>query len=92
MLIRHVAYLVNVLVAAFKDAIAWIVGMKDSLCLAYGRRALVEPMFEILEYVNRLLRVGERYLEGVGDRLKYRSYFETVTRPMRARYRELKKR
>jgi hypothetical protein len=92
MLTRHVLYLVNVLVDAFENVIGWIVGIKDSLCLVWGRRAVVEPILGILDYVNRLLRVGERYLQGVGEKLRYRSYFETVVRPMKTRYRELKKR
>lgn len=92
MLRRYVLCLVNVLVDAFGNAIRWIVGMKDCLGLVRGWRAVTGLLLGILELVNRLLRAGDRYLEEVGKKLKYRSYFETVVRPMRIRYRELKKR
>ena len=91
MLRRHVLYLVNVLVDAFENAIGRIVAMKDSLCLIRGWRAVTRVLLGFLEQVNRLLRAGERYLEEVGKKLKYRSHFETVVRPMQIRYRELKK-
>ena len=91
MLIRHVLYLVNVLVRAFERSIGWVVGVMESLFLIRGRRMVLTLFFKILEAVDRLLLVGKRYLEQVRKTLRYRLYFETVTRPMRARYKELKK-
>jgi len=84
MLVRIVLYLVNVLVRAFERAIGWVVGIMDSPCLVCSRRI-------VLKYVDRWLLVGKRYLEQVRTSLRYRMYFEAVTRPMRARYKELKK-
>ena len=75
MLIRHVLYLVNVLVGAFEEAIAWVVGTMDSLCLVHGRRIVLTLFFEILGTVDRLLLVGKRYLEQVRKTLRYRLYF-----------------
>jgi len=91
MLVRHVLYLVNVLVRAFERAIGWVVGVMDSLFLIRGRRMVLTLFFKILEAVDGLLLVGKRYLEQVRTSLRYRMYFDAVTRPMRARYKELKK-
>lgn len=91
MLVRHVLYLVNVLVRAFERAIGWVVGVMDSLFLIRGRRMVLTLFFKILETVDGLLLVGKRYLEQVRTSLRYRMYFDAVTRPMRARYKELKK-
>jgi hypothetical protein len=63
----------------------------ESLFLIRGRRMVLTLFFKILEAVDRLLLVGKRYLEQVRKTLRYRLYFEVVTRPMRARYKELKK-
>ncbi len=91
MLVRHVLYLVNVLVRAFERVIGWVVGVMDSLFLIRGRRMVLTLFFKILEAVDGLLLVGKRYLEQVRTSLRYRMYFDAVTRPMRARYKELKK-
>ena len=91
MLVRHVLYLVNVLVRAVERAIGWVVGVMDSLFLIRGRRMVLTLFFKILEAVDGLLLVGKRYLEQVRTSLRYRMYFDAVTRPMRARYKELKK-
>jgi len=91
MLVRHVLYLVNVLVRAFERAIGWVVGVMDSLFLIRGRRMVLTLFFKIFEAVDRWLLVGKRYLEQVRTSLRYRMYFDAVTRPMRARYKELKK-
>ncbi len=91
MLVRHVLYLVNVLVRAFERAIGWVVGVMDSLFLIRGRRMVLTLFFDALKYVDRWLLVGKRYLEQVRTSLRYRMYFDAVTRPMRARYKELKK-
>ena len=91
MLIKHLLYLINVLVRAFEGAIGWVIGVMDYLCVICGRRIFVELFLEVLEYVDRLLLVGKRYLEMVRKTLRYRLYFEAVTQPMRARYRQLKK-
>lgn len=91
MLVRHVLYLVNVLVRAFERVIGWVVGVMDSLFLIRGRRMVLTLFFKILETVDGLLLVGKRYLEQVRTSLRYRMYFDAVTRPMRARYKELKK-
>lgn len=92
MLIKYCLYLVNVLVRAFERAIGWVVGLVDSLGVISGRRIVVELVLETLEWIDRLLLVGKRYLERVGKTLSYRLYFEAVTGPMRTRYRELKRR
>ncbi|MCK5008307.1 MAG: hypothetical protein KAR73_13030 [Spirochaetales bacterium] len=91
MLVRHVLYLINVLVRTFERAIGWVVGVMDSIRLICSRRIVVGLFFDVLEYVDRWLLVGKRYLEQVRTSLRYRLYFEAVTRPMRARYKELKK-
>ena len=92
MLIRHLLYLIIILVRVFEGAIGWVVGVIGSLCLIRGHRMVLTVFFEILEAVDRLLLVGKRYLEQVRKTLRYRLYFEAVTRPMRTRYRELKRR
>ena len=92
MLYKYTMYLVNVLVRAIERAIGWIVGLMDSLILNCGRRLVVEIVLETLAWIDRLLVAGKRYLEGVRRTLRYRLYFEAVTRPMSARYRDLKKR
>jgi hypothetical protein len=91
MLIRHVLFLVNVLVGAFEKTIGWIVGMKDSLYLICGPKIVVELVLEALDSAGKVLRAGKRYLEQVGRTLRYRQYFEAVVQPMRTRYRELKR-
>jgi hypothetical protein len=91
MLIKHLLYLVNVLVGAFERAIGWVVGVMDSLLLVRGYRMVLTLFFQILRVVDRLLLVGKRYLEQVRKTLRYRLYFEAVTHPMRARYKQLKK-
>jgi hypothetical protein len=91
MLIRHLLYLVNVLVRAFEGAIGWVVNLMDSLFLMRGRKMVLTLFFKILEAVDRSLLLGKRYLEQVRRTLRYRLYFEAVTHPMRARYKELKK-
>jgi hypothetical protein len=91
MLIKHLLYLVNVLVRAFEAAIGWVVGVMDSLFVIHGRRMVLTLFFKILEVVDRLLLLGKRYLEQVRKTLRYRLYFEAVTHPMRARHRQLKK-
>jgi hypothetical protein len=92
MLINYGLYLVNVLVRAFERAIGWILGLMDSLVVTYGRRIVVEMVLESLAGIDRLLQFGKRYLERVRRTLRYRLYFEAVIEPMRARYRELKRR
>ena len=92
MVIKNALYLVNVLVRAFERAIGWILGLMDSLVVTYGRRIVVEMVLESLAWIDRLLQFGKRYLERVRRTLRYRLYFEAVTQPMRARYRELKRR
>jgi len=92
MLIKNVLYLVNVLVRAFERTIGWVVGVTDSLGVVCGRRIVVELVLEALDWIDRLLLVGKRYLERVRTTLRYRLYFEAVTGPMRTRYRELKRR
>jgi hypothetical protein len=91
MLIRHLLYLVNVLVRAYEAAMGWVVGVTDSLRLIRGRRMIVTSFLQILRAVDRLLLVGKRYLEQVRKTLRYRLYFESVTQPMRARYKQLKR-
>jgi len=91
MLVRHVLYLVNILVRAFERAIGWVVGLRDSLCSICTRRSVLILFFDIFRYVDRWLLTGKRYLEQVHTSLRYRLYFDAVTRPMRARYKELKK-
>jgi hypothetical protein len=92
MLVKHILYLVTVLVGAFERTIGGIVGIMDSLVVIRGRRIVVELILEALEWIDRLLLAGKRYLEGVRTILRYRLYFEAVTGPMRTRYRELKRR
>jgi len=92
MLIKHLLYLVNVLVRAFEGAIGWVVGVIESFPLIRGRRRIVISFLQILRAVDRLLLVGKRYLEKVRSTLRYRLYFESVTQPMRARYKQLKRR
>ncbi|UCF99375.1 MAG: hypothetical protein JSV89_07505 [Spirochaetaceae bacterium] len=91
MLIKHVLYLVNVFVRAFERTIGWVVGVMDSLSVICGRRIVVDLVLELLEWIDQLLEVGKRYLERVSKTLRYRLYFEAVTRPMQTRYRELKR-
>jgi hypothetical protein len=91
MLIRHLLYLVNVLVRAFERAIRWVAGVMDSLYLVRGYRMVLTLFFQILRAVDRLLLVVKLYLEQVRKTLRYRLYFEAVTHPMRARYKQLKK-
>jgi len=92
MLIKYGLYIVNVLVTAFERTIGWVVGVMDSLVVICGRRVVVELILEILDWIDRLLVLGKRYLERVRKTLRYRLYFESVTGPMRIRYRELKRR
>ena len=92
MLVKYALYLVNVLVRAFERIIRWVVGVMDSLGVIHGRRIVVEFVLEILEWIDRLLIVGKRYLERVRKTLRYRLYFEAVTGPMGSRYRDLKRR
>jgi hypothetical protein len=92
MLIKHVLYLVNVLVEAFEYTIGWIVGVVDSLGVICGRRIVVDLLLKALKWIDLLLVVGKRYLEQVRKTLRYRLYFEAVTGPMRIRYRELRRR
>jgi hypothetical protein len=92
MLIKNILYLVNVLVRAFERTIGRVVGVTDSIGVAYGRRIVVELVLEILDWIDRLLLVGKRYLERVRTTLRYRLYFEALTKPMQTRYRELKRR
>jgi hypothetical protein len=91
MLIKHLLYLVNVLVRAFEGAIGWVMGVMESLRLIRGCRMIVISFLQIFRAVDRLLLVGKRYLEQVRGTLRYRLYFESVTRPMRARYKQLKR-
>jgi hypothetical protein len=91
MLNKYTMYLVNILVEAIERAIGWVVGLMDSLILTCGRKILVEIVLQTLGWIDRLLVSGKRYLEGVRRTLRYRLYFEAVTRPMSARYRELKR-
>lgn len=92
MLIKHLLYLVNVLVGAFDAAIAWVVGVMESLRLIRGsRRMVVTSFIRILRVVDRLLLIGNRYFRQVRKTLRYRLYFESVTQPMRTRYKELKR-
>jgi len=92
MMNKYGLYLVNALVRAFERTIGWVVGVIDSLVLTYGRRLVVERILEILQAIDRLLLVGKRYLIQVRKTMRYRLYFEAVTGPMRARYRELRRR
>ena len=92
MMNKYGLYLVNALVRAFERTIGWVVGVIDSLVLTYGRRLVVERILEILQAIDRLLVVGKRYLIQVRKTMRYRLYFEAVTGPMRARYRELRRR
>jgi len=92
MLIKYGLYIVNVLVTAFERTIGWVVGVMDSLVVICGRRVVVELILEILDWIDGLLVLGKRYLERVRKTLRYRLYFESVTGPMRIRYRELKRR
>ena len=92
MLIQPVLYLVGVLVRTFEKTISWIVDLRNSLYMICGQRIVVELVLEILGSVNKILLFGKRYLERVGRTLRYRLYFEAVVRPMRLRYRELKRR
>ena len=92
MLIKYGLYILNVLVTAFERTIGWVVGVMDSLVVICGRRVVVELILETLDWIDRLLVLGKRYLERVRKTLRYRLYFESVTGPMRIRYRELKRR
>jgi len=92
MLIKYGLYILNVLVTAFERTIGWVVGVMDSLVVICGRRVVVELILEILDWIDGLLVLGKRYLERVRKTLRYRLYFESVTGPMRIRYRELKRR
>jgi len=92
MMNKYGLYLVNALVRAFEHTIGWVVGVIDTLVLTYGRRLVVERILEILQAIDRLLVVGKRYLIQVRKTMRYRLYFEAVTGPMRARYRELRRR
>lgn len=90
-LMRQVYFLINVLVRAFEAAIAWMVGMMDLLCLTPGRRIVKIFELAVLQQLDRLLVMCRRYLMRVGRILRYRLYFEHATRPMRLRYRQLKR-
>lgn len=91
MLIKYVLNLVNILVRGFEATTSWVVEIIDSLGVIRGPRIVVEQVLRILESLGRLLAVGKGYLEQVRKTLRYRLYFEAVTRPMRTRYRELKR-
>lgn len=91
MLIRYVLFLVNVLVRAFEKTIDWIVDVTDSIWRIGGPRNVVRLIFAALGWVDRLLFVGNRYLKQVRRSLQYRLHFESVVRPMRNYYRELKR-
>jgi hypothetical protein len=84
--------MINVLVRTFEELISWIVEAMDSLCVLHGRRIIVGLVLEILESADRLLLMGKRYLDQVRRTLRFRLHFEAVTAPMRARYKELKRR
>ena len=92
MLIRHVLFLVNLLVRAFEKVIDWIVEVMDSLYIIGGRKIVLRLVFEVLGWVDHTLLVGKRYLEQVRKTLQYRLHFESVVQPMRNYYRELKRR
>jgi hypothetical protein len=92
MLVKYGLYLVNVLVRTCERIIGRCVGVMDSLGVIHAPRIVRELVFEILEIIDMLLLVGKRYLVRVRTTMRYRLYFETVTGPMRARYRELKRR
>jgi hypothetical protein len=92
MLRRPVLHLVNILVAALERAIGWILGVMDFLAVLYGRRFFESLAREVLQRIGRLLFLGKRYFEQVRTTLRYRLYFEAVTRPIHTHYKALKKR
>ena len=91
MLIRYGLYLVETLVGILERTIGGIVGLTNSLILVYGRRLAVRLVLVILSITDQLLMAGSRYLGRVGTTLRYRLYFQSVTAPMRERYRMLKR-
>ena len=92
MLIKGMFYLVNLMISGFDRAVGSIMDFMDSLYRTYGQRVTREWFFIVLKTGDRLLLVGKQYLKQVRTRLKYRLYFEAVTKPMSAYYKELNRR
>ena len=91
-LIRYVLFLVDVLAGAFEATIGWIIDISSSLYLNVGRKVVVRLVRESLERLMGLLQMGQRYLVHLRRTFQYRLYYQKVTDPMTARYRELKRR
>ena len=50
MLIKHLLYLVNVLVRAFEGTIGWVMGVMESLRLIRGCRMIVISFLQIFQF------------------------------------------
>ncbi len=92
MLVKAVLYLVNLMMRGLDRAALWVVDVMDSLYRLYRNTVVRRFFYALLDTVERLIAAGRGYLEQVRQTLRYRLYFDSVTGPMKAYYRRLRRR
>lgn len=92
MLVKAVLYLVNLMMKGLDRAALWVVDVMDSLYRLYRNTVVRRFFYALLDTMERLIAAGRGYLDQVRQTLRYRLYFDSVTGPMKAYYRRLRRR
>jgi hypothetical protein len=92
MLVKAVLYLVNLIMRGLDRAALWVVDVMDSLYRLYRNTVVRRFFYALLDTMERLIAAGRGYLDQVRQTLRYRLYFDSVTGPMKAYYRRLRRR
>jgi hypothetical protein len=92
MIERGLLWLTGLLLSLVDWAIDRVVGALEGLSRLWGAMPLRRWYCGVLEAAGRWLLSGRAYLHEVGARLRCRVAYESVTAPLKERYRRLRDR
>ena len=91
MLRKYVLMMVITIADAVDSAILMFIFLRDRALYIWKDIAIRKWIYGYFNLINRLFLWLKRYLDGVGLNMKYRIYYKSVTEPLKAYYRELRR-
>ena len=91
MLKKYVLMMVITIADAVDNAILMFIFLRDRAQYLWKDIAIGKWIYGYFNLINRLFLWLKKYLDGIGCNIKYRIYYKSVTVPLSAYYRELRR-
>ena len=91
MLKKYVLMMVITIADAVDNAILMFIFLRDRAMYIWKDIAIRKWIYGYFNLINRLFLWLKKYLDGIGCNMKYRIYYKSVTEPLSAYYRELRR-